>query len=588
MKKTISINIAGSIFYIEEDAYAMLDEYLKSIKSHFSSYPDHEEIISDMEGRIAEQFSFGKESQKDIIVNLQQVEQLIATMGRVEDFGSEEEKQSSAQQSNYRKLYRDTDNAILAGVSSGLGAYFGIDPILFRLFFIILIFAGASGVLAYIILWVVMPEAKTSTEKLQMKGEPTNLSELEKSIKQNVGRINSEKALGGIKRLGNALAQVIKVMLKVVTKLISLLLTVAVSFAILVTTFVYVTTIFNKNSPYIDFPLSQITSGGEYYFILSLVYLTAIIPLVLIALLALSILRGKNWFNLPRFAGILGAWFLVLIISGAMAVKYAPTYEARINNLPGYELSSKDYPELKDFTKLTASSALKINIKQGDGYSVKASGRQIDLDRLAARINEDNLRLEQNNRGRVCIFCFSSRSVNIDMTVPNLDQISAHGATQVTADNLTPETLKVLLTGASSANLKFATGNLSIETSGASKATLSGSATDAIVDLSGASKINFTNLTLNKLTLFESGSSSVSVSGKGTDLIADLSGASKLMAEDFPLKTGEIELSGSSSTIVNITDSIKLKASGASRMHYYGTPKIDSNLSGSSRVIQED
>jgi len=187
MKKTIPITIAGSLFYIEEDAYDKLSKYLESIKKHFSSSPESFEIVSDIESRIAEQFLENKKNNEKI-VTLKEVEDLIKTMGNVEDFNDQEnsgdDKQKEGSGKNVeKKLFRDPDDLIIAGVSSGIAAYLGIDSVLVRLIFVLTIFFGGTGILVYIILWIVMPMAKTSTDKLQMRGEPVTINSVNQMVR---------------------------------------------------------------------------------------------------------------------------------------------------------------------------------------------------------------------------------------------------------------------------------------------------------------------------------------------------------------------------------------------------------------------
>src|SRR5262245_43055011 len=115
MKKTITINLGGTVFNIEEDAYEKLRSYLDSVKSHFAD----EEIVSDIEGRMAELFA--EKSGESKIVTMTLVEEMVKSMGRVEDFGGEIKGETEPKQ--IRRLFRDGDDKIIAGVASGLAHY---------------------------------------------------------------------------------------------------------------------------------------------------------------------------------------------------------------------------------------------------------------------------------------------------------------------------------------------------------------------------------------------------------------------------------------------------------------------------------
>ncbi|MEL6559792.1 MAG: PspC domain-containing protein [Bacteroidota bacterium] len=186
MKKNISINISGIIFHIEEDGYEKLSSYLDSINSYFSGYEDSKEIIEDIESRIAEIFLMKLNDVKQVI-NIEDVESLISTMGTTQDFqatidieddfekdtsAASGEKQSTdstegAENRESRRLYKDKSRRLLGGVASGIARYFKVDPIWIRiLLLVVLIFPffsftlGSLSFLAfitYIILWIVLP-----------------------------------------------------------------------------------------------------------------------------------------------------------------------------------------------------------------------------------------------------------------------------------------------------------------------------------------------------------------------------------------------------------------------------------------------
>lgn len=278
MKKNISINLQGMIFHIEEDGYEQLSQYLAAIKTYFSSYEGHEEIIGDIEARIAEIF-YAKLSPTKQVITREDVQALIAQMGSVADFQviEEEEHQQQAhayagagpqqapgqeyQQAttskriysdqsrkvvggvaagiaNYlntdplwirlflvflvliapftagisagfviivyllcwlafpksyslpettsKKLFRDPRDKKLGGVASGMAYFFGIDVAVVRLLFLISVFLGGFGIIAYIVLWIIVPEASSITDQAQMQGNPLTLSGIEESLKTNL------------------------------------------------------------------------------------------------------------------------------------------------------------------------------------------------------------------------------------------------------------------------------------------------------------------------------------------------------------------------------------------------------------------
>ncbi len=264
MKKNISINISGIIFHIEEDAFDQLKDYLDSINRYFSTFNDSQEIIADIEGRIAEIFLTKLNDEKQVIT-VEDVSSLKTTMGSIRDFQAVEEEfeereepkesrqrtfDSSSSKKLFRdekrrlvagicagiahyfhvdalwirllffillvgsggiilpvylvmwavvpassdlsedkklkKMFRDPEAKVVAGVSSGIANYFGIDVVIVRVLFVISLLLGGVGLLTYILLWIVLPEAKSVSDKVQMKGDPITLSNIETNIKQNL------------------------------------------------------------------------------------------------------------------------------------------------------------------------------------------------------------------------------------------------------------------------------------------------------------------------------------------------------------------------------------------------------------------
>ena len=199
MKKTFTINISGIIFHIDEDAYDKLNRYLESIKSHFKKSESKDEIIADIESRIAEILQERMSDTKQV-VNIKDVDHVTEMMGQPSDFAEADEPVHEDKESKERtyysrtnkRLYRDPENKMIGGVCGGLGAYFNTDPLWFRLLFVALIIFSGAGLLIYIILWVVVPEAFTTAERLEMRGEAVNVSNIEKSIREEFDRFKDK------------------------------------------------------------------------------------------------------------------------------------------------------------------------------------------------------------------------------------------------------------------------------------------------------------------------------------------------------------------------------------------------------------
>jgi phage shock protein PspC (stress-responsive transcriptional regulator) len=193
MKLTVSINLRGYFFNIDEDAYAELKGYLRSLERHFATEESYSEILSDIETRIAEIFRTKLTTYKQVIT-IEDVSQAISVMGTPEDF-SENDKKTTKEKfssSGYHRLYRDPDNRIIGGVCAGIGAYWDIDPVIVRIIFVLLTFIGGIGALVYIILYIALPEARTTAQKIEMHGEPVNIHNIKETVKKEFNEVRKK------------------------------------------------------------------------------------------------------------------------------------------------------------------------------------------------------------------------------------------------------------------------------------------------------------------------------------------------------------------------------------------------------------
>ncbi|MBK9399950.1 MAG: PspC domain-containing protein [Bacteroidetes bacterium] len=198
MNKTVTVNIGGMVFHIEEQAYDQLRKYLEAIRGYFTTSDGRDEIIQDIESRIAEMFSERIGTSRQVVTSAD-VEYMINTMGKPEQVaGADEEKEqaehrtwNSTESRGYRKLYRDPDDKVIGGVCSGLSHYVGMDPIWLRLIFAGAFFIWGSGLLLYILLLIIIPKAKTTSEKLEMKGQAVNIDNIKRTIEEEVEDIKN-------------------------------------------------------------------------------------------------------------------------------------------------------------------------------------------------------------------------------------------------------------------------------------------------------------------------------------------------------------------------------------------------------------
>ena len=196
MKITVSINLGGYSFNIDDDAYAELKRYLKNLELHFAGEESAAEILTDIESRMAELFRSGITAYKQVIT-IEDVKQVISVMGTPEDLSDDDgpTKHEKFTSSGYHRMYRDPDHRIIGGVCSGLGAYWRIDPLIIRIIFLALVLGGGLGVLIYLILYIVLPEARTTAQKIEMKGSPVNIHNITDSVKKEFDSVRKNMKL---------------------------------------------------------------------------------------------------------------------------------------------------------------------------------------------------------------------------------------------------------------------------------------------------------------------------------------------------------------------------------------------------------
>jgi len=333
MNKTLSVNIGGIVFHIEELAYEKLNKYLDAIKGYFTSSDGRDEIMQDIEGRIGEMFQERVSGGKQVIIE-SDVEHIINQMGRPEQFASlhDEDEPAPTRQSAqatrraYRRLYRDPDDRMVGGVCSGLSHYLGLDPIWLRTIFAIAFFVFGSGLLLYLILLVVMPKALTTAEKLEMKGEPVNISNIKKSVQDEVSTYPSN-VQSGIARFFDALGQILTGIFRLIGKFAAAVF-IVVGVIILVSFILVLLAVMGVGGISIPFFITDLfMTPWQQSMALLGGFLVIGIPLILLILKAVKVLfkiKMENKFiNWTAFA----LWITGVIISVSVATSIAKEYK---------------------------------------------------------------------------------------------------------------------------------------------------------------------------------------------------------------------------------------------------------------------
>ncbi len=328
MKKTLTINLADFLFNIDEDAYELLNNYINKLKASFANSSDSTEIIADVESRIAELF-INKATKEAAIISILEVEAVIAQLGQPEDF-IEEANQTIIDSNNSKdyksKFYRDKEHKLIGGVCAGIAAYFNTDALFLRLAFAFSVIFFGTGILIYLVLWALIPEARTLAQKLEMRGKPITIKDIEANVKQEVKDFaNNIEKHNVIKNLSTG----IKSILNFVFKIVGFFANISIlffSFIFIIGTGLVVSYFLGFNFPYLSTPapLAKLCLPFNYTYIALTIGLVAAIPFLGIIVACLKKLFKINislrYFNLTCLVlwGI-GVIFAIDILTGSIS-----------------------------------------------------------------------------------------------------------------------------------------------------------------------------------------------------------------------------------------------------------------------------
>ena len=332
MNKTVNINLANIFFHIDEEAYRKLRNYLEAIKRSFAGTPGSDEIIADIEARLAELFHEKMQHERQVITE-KEVDEVIAIMGQPEDYMIDEdifedEPISRKEPKRTKKLYRDIDHKYIAGVSSGLGHYFKVDALWMRLLWIILTIGSSGGfILVYGLLWILIPEAATTSQKLDMRGEEINISNIERKVKEGFDGVADKVKNADYDAMGNkikssgqtffdTIGKIILFFFKIIAKFIGIILIIAGTAGIIALLVALFTVGIFKgvNFPGMDFYQMADATNTPIWLASLFIFFVSAIPLFFLLYLGLKILVNnlKSIGNIAKFS-LLGLWLISLI-----------------------------------------------------------------------------------------------------------------------------------------------------------------------------------------------------------------------------------------------------------------------------------
>ena len=525
IKKAISISIAQTLFQLEEDAYNRLDAYLAGVRAHFEMTQGRDEIIADIESRIAEQLGESNEQVKSLAT----IEQVLMQMGSTEDFDDGESTNSAGSAvagegdaTAPKRLYRDPDGRIIGGVAAGLAAYFGIEAVWMRVLFMIAIFFNGLGILVYIIFWIVTPEAKTRAQKLEMAGSPVNLGTISETVRE---RASDSDVRSGLVRVLGAPFKIIGAVLGVIFALVRPIVGVAVvlvSMLILAGVLVATGVLYTKElwvAP--DLALASILSPAAQFFAYLGITIAFVVPLLFVLLLGLSLLRRKNIVTFTVGAGLLGTWFLGLIVAGFTLATAASNYQEYIERAPAYQEVSETLAVEGEFSAVALARGVSLEFAEGTTTELVARGKMREMERVKAHVEDGTLILERvAGEDRVwCILCHEE-TPRLTLYAPSISKVVLEsGARAYSSAFPASESLSLELTSAH-ADITLDVDVLEVVANDGAHLELAGSAASASVELDNGSWMEAEDLTLGIAHVRASDGSTVWL-GEITTLVAE-------------------------------------------------------------------
>ncbi|KRD07365.1 hypothetical protein ASE21_17890 [Flavobacterium sp. Root901] len=376
MNKTVNINLGGMFFHIDEDAYLKLSRYFDAIKRSLNNSSGQDEIIKDIEMRVSELLTEKQKSEKHV-VGLKDVDEVIAVMGQPEDYRIEDEENTNQSFNNYtgrghKKLYRDKENGMIGGVATGLAHYFGIDAVWIKIVFLIFVFAGfGTGILAYFVLWIVTPEAVTTSEKLEMTGEPVTISNIEKKVREEIDSLSDKfknadydkmgnQVKSGAERISSSFGDFIMTVFKIFAKFLGVILIMS-GIAVLIMLLIGVFTL--GTNAFVDFPWQNFVDAGNFteypLWSFGLLMLFAVgIPFFFLTLLGFKLLSPnlKSIGNITKYT-LLAVWIIAVAIAISIGIKQAT------------EISRDNKVVEKKTIAITPKDTLYVKFRYNDYYA---------------------------------------------------------------------------------------------------------------------------------------------------------------------------------------------------------------------------
>lgn len=560
MNKTTTIHIQGTVFTLEEEAYTTLKQYLDDIAAHFADSPDKQDIVNDIEQSIAEKW-MSKTGAAQNVITLADVNEMISVLGRVEDFDAEEgvhntaAESKSSEQKTAKRLYRNMDNAMIAGVASGIATYFAIDPVIIRIAFVALTLFGGSGILIYLILWLIMPEAKTAVQKSEMHGTPITLQNIAEQAQSminkgiNTGKETWSKKKGSLTPVGNRISAGVRRITSAIGSIIGVCFIAMASLGLMGLVFLCMSAIFNHDMWPVEPSVQEIASVGEVTALSIAAFFFVIIPLLTVLLLGIRLIRKRAVFTVGLIVTFALLWGAALSTGGALLTSIVPrieAYQERTN-----PVITKTVDVFTEFSTVTAANDVTVKLVPGDTTSVVVTGpqRAVDVTTITQEGAELNIARTDffSEENWMCLWC-DIGEVEITITSPSITRVKLSDIAQLEIENAVIDTLEI--------------------------------------HASDASRIDTDDVTLNQLTMVLNDIAYARMEGTATTAIITTNDSSNFYGDNFETTNATVNTNDVSHVRIEVTETLNGSVNDVSSLRYFGDPSVTVNKKSRNATVK--
>ena len=628
MKQTLTVNLNGIAFHIDQDAYQKLNDYLTQVRAHLNVNDDKDEIIADIEARIGEVFTEKLRQKRQEVVNMEMVQEIIDMLGQPTDYSDEasEEQAEPENKKHKKRFYRDEENGMIGGVAAGLAAYLGWDMVWVRLgmalFCGLLLFFSFQvwPIFIYLLVWLIAPAAKSTAQKLEMRGEKVTIDNIASQVEKNT---EENKAAKTISKVAGVIAKIVFFCVIGFFGLIGLIVLFTIGIALLAT-------LFGLGSAGMGLGIAGMALPFEWNWAafgvapwqITVITVSGILlvicPIIIIIGGLISLISKRKWTSKSFNISFLVVWFIALSALTFTCFYSNGIREAGKRLLWGSEDLDEAIEEIIEDScytptgnanctaSITPVSFGQVNCadpyKNTEGQIIKTDLPAFNHIRLKGPIQ---LTLQQNQNRIVTVSHYDKEPiitvkngtlyientsvdqdeslfqwlksnkdikavvVTLSTDLHQINRIEASKASDILiADTLYSPQLYMELNGASQLKGAICAELFKIETNGASNIESYIAAKEADFELSGASNME--------------------LKGKAEKVNYEASGASHISAKNFRSNICTIECSGASDAEVHASEVLNIDISGMSHVSYSGKPKQLNEKSSGMSVIEKE